>query len=610
MSNKKKKKINEEIDSLGVKETLKIAFWSLKLSMQVDKTKTVSMVILTILRMFEPIGDIYIVSKLFGQLFDMVTVPGTTINSFFPLIGILLGYKAIYAFISFIDNYTIESLDEFTRTRMPKMTYQKIQSLGIQKLEDADINNLITRARDSMYSIPDFVRMTINIIGRIFILIVSIIIVVRFSPLLIPIIFLVAIPERLVNNFYLKKVYKFSRENTENYRKNSYTIGALQSVSMLPEIIINRSISFLDKKYTEFREWATKENNSITFNWYLKTSVFGILKDIGIYAGYILIFAKALQKVISMSDVFFQTQMLNRLAGNIDAVLGRTGSLFQRAIRINDAYKLFHLEEEVVTGVIKLPKLEEGPDIEFRDLVFSYPSTGKKVINNLNLTIKSGQKVAIVGINGAGKTTLMKLLCNVYEPTKGEIRINGYPLKDIDNSTWYNNLGALFQDFNKHFELSVKENIIIGNPNTKVDMIKLVEAAKSADAFDFIDEYPNKFDQLLESAFKGGIKPSGGQWQKIALARFFYRDAPMVIFDEPTAAIDAESEYKIFNKIYKFFKGKTVIIISHRFSTVRNADRILVLDKGKIIEDGTHEELLALNGKYAHSFGLQAEGYK
>ena len=170
-------------------------------------------------------------------------------------------------------------------------------------------------------------------------------------------------------------------------------------------------------------------------------------------------------------------------------------------------------------------------------------------------------------------------------------------------------MGILFQDFNMYGQLNVKENILIGRSDEPLNEIRLRTAVQTADAMQFINEFPNKFEQVLDPRYKDGIRPSSGQWQKLAIARFFYRNAPLVIFDEPTASIDAVSEYNIFNKIYDFFEKKTVIIISHRFSTVRNADRIIVLDKGKIIEEGSHKDLMALGGKYHEAFRLQAKGY-
>jgi ABC-type multidrug transport system fused ATPase/permease subunit len=264
----------------------------------------------------------------------------------------------------------------------------------------------------------------------------------------------------------------------------------------------------------------------------------------------------------------------------------------------------------VKDGDIALPRLETPPEIEFKDVKFSYPNSKEIIFANFNLKINSGEKVAIVGPNGAGKSTLTKLIARLYDPQEGEILINQKDLKELKIDDWYKNMGLLFQDFKIYDPLTVEENIYIGKSVKPLDKKKVIEASKNADAYKFIQKYPKKFNTFMNDRYEGGIQPSKGQKQKIAIARFFYRNAPLAIFDEPTSAIDAESEYKIFNRIYDFFKNKTVIIISHRFSTVRNADRIIVLDEGKIIEEGSHKELIAMNGKYAKAFRLQAEGYQ
>ena len=213
---------------------------------------------------------------------------------------------------------------------------------------------------------------------------------------------------------------------------------------------------------------------------------------------------------------------------------------------------------------------------------------------------------AIVGPNGAGKSTLIKLICRFYDPTSGQILINGRDLRKYDNNYWYKKISLLTQEFNTYPNLSIRENITIGK---KIDDKRVISSLKKSEAYDFVEKYKKGLDTMMSKRYDGE-EPSWGQWQKIAIARIFYRNTPVMILDEPTASIDAVAESKIFSRLYKQITKKTIIIVSHRFSTVRNAKRIIVIDKGQIIEQGTHEQLLKIKGKYAQSFRLQAKGYQ
>lgn len=258
-------------------------------------------------------------------------------------------------------------------------------------------------------------------------------------------------------------------------------------------------------------------------------------------------------------------------------------------------------------GVILTNKIP--PTIEFKNVSFKYPHSNHFVFKKLNLIIPSGQDIALVGENGAGKTTLIKLICRFYEPTSGQILINGHNLKTLNKNYWYGQLGILFQDFNR-YAYTVAENIQLGKKEDKISISNLDTYTKQAGAYDFIQKYTKKYNQILSKSYNGGTEPSGGQWQRLALARAFYRNANILILDEPTSAIDAKGEYEIFQKISKLQHKKTTIIVSHRFSTVRRADNIYVLQNGKIIESGNHQDLVKKRGLYYQMFTLQAKGYQ
>ena len=259
--------------------------------------------------------------------------------------------------------------------------------------------------------------------------------------------------------------------------------------------------------------------------------------------------------------------------------------------------------------IVGMPQIITPPVIEFKKVSFKYPGAERFILKDFNLIIRSGEKIALVGENGAGKTTLIKLLLRFYDVTEGELLINGVNIKDISLKEWHKTIGALFQDFIK-YQFSFKENVLFGDLAKPEDPEQINKAIQSSGANGYLPTLPKGMNQQVGKMFEEGVDLSGGQWQKLALARAFYRDAPLLILDEPTSAIDAKAEFEIFERVQNLQKDKTVIIISHRFSTVRNADRILVLDEGQIIEEGTHNQLMKKKGLYAELFEIQAQGYK
>jgi ATP-binding cassette subfamily B protein len=335
--------------------------------------------------------------------------------------------------------------------------------------------------------------------------------------------------------------------------------------------------------------------------------IFNTALTVGAYA---FVFSKAIAGVLTIGSVAFYMRSIDSFIDSISATFSSFAWLSEFSLKMRDLMAFFNTKSSVLNGSIELNVLEKSPSIELKNVYFKYPNSDRWVFEGLNLKIDSGEKVAIVGHNGAGKTTLIKLLCRFYDVNEGEILINGTNIKDIELSSLYKNLGVVFQEYNFYSTFTLKENIVLGDINKEFNEEELKKVAEQSDVTSFLHEYKNGFEQTMSEKFKDGIRPSTGQQQKITIARFFYRNAPLAIFDEPTSAIDAVAEYKIFNEIYKYFKNKTVIIVSHRFSTVRNADRIIVLNGGKLAEQGTHEELLAKDRIYANAFKLQAEGYR
>ena len=313
---------------------------------------------------------------------------------------------------------------------------------------------------------------------------------------------------------------------------------------------------------------------------------------------------------ITLGSLSYFTFVVWNFENGVQGFFSNISSVFNHSQYVKDIIKVLDFEQKIVSkeNSIRIDQ-NKTPKIEFKHVTFAYPQSKKKVLDDFSLVIKPGEKVAFVGENGAGKTTIIKLLARFYDVSGGEILINGNNLKDLDLESWYKSLGIIFQDFIK-YEYTLSQNIHFGKIYAKFDLGKIEQAASLAGVDRLALDLDKGYDQMLGMTFEGGQELSLGQWQKVALARAFLRDAPVLILDEPTASIDAKSEKEIFDKVEKLSLNKSVIIISHRSSTVKNADRIYVIEKGKVKEQGSHDKLLKLNGTYAKLFKIQAERYR
>ncbi|MEZ4892636.1 MAG: ABC transporter ATP-binding protein [Saprospiraceae bacterium] len=312
---------------------------------------------------------------------------------------------------------------------------------------------------------------------------------------------------------------------------------------------------------------------------------------------------------ITIGTLTFLAGSFSRLQGLLQGIVNRFSRIAETSLYLQDLFDFLELKpmSENHSSRKQVPRpMKEG--FRFENVGFRYPETDIWALRHLNFTLHPGEKLALVGENGAGKTTLVKLLAHLYEPSEGRILLDGVDLCDYDPDDLRREIGIIFQDYVR-FMFTAGENIAIGNIVEEKNKEQIVESAQKSLADTVIEPLPNKYDQMLGKRFSGGVDLSGGQWQKVALARAYMREAQLVILDEPTAALDARAEHEVFVRFAELMKGKAAVLISHRFSTVRMADRILFLENGEMQELGTHEELLAQGGKYAELFRLQAKGY-
>ena len=599
----------EKASKVSYREFIKITLWAAGLVQKAVPVQFNIYLVARVVGSFDPLVQAYLFAKILDAA---VIVYNDQTRSFIPVYTALI-YYGLYLLAQTILSVTRTMLNQYIRQyarfRISRLFYTHLHKLGTQTLEQPSVNNKIYRADEYIGNVVNYTYDSFEILTRLIQAISAGVIVFLFNPYIGLLLLFISLPYFINDKFFRRKIYEFGFVQTEPSRVASRSSGDLRSVKTMFEVAVSNAFPYLDNKYYEFQDWYAKKALRILRKWATLSNTLGIAEDIVRMFCYVLLIKQFVFERVSFGTLAYRFRYIEIFKNSTSGFFQYLNDQYESSIRLREGFEIFSTKPYIKNGNIDIGVLVTGPDVVLKDVNFSYPRSEKLIYENLSLNIKSGEKVAIVGPNGAGKTTLVKLLCRIYDPISGSILINNVDLTDISYSSLYRNVSLLPQEFNRYNQLTVRENIYIGNSDKPVDEIALRIAAQSADALEFIENLPNKFDQVLDETFEGGVRLSTGQWQKLAIARFFYRNAPLVIFDEPTASIDAVSEYNIFNRIYEFFKNKTVIIISHRFSTVRNADRILVMENGAIIEDGTHNHLMAKNGYYAKAFLLQAEGY-
>lgn len=580
-----------------------------RLAWQMDR---VSFVLFALLSMLTPIIGVAFsyASKL---LVDEITLVQSTAGM---VTVALLGFFAFRYLLDLIDDLrsTIyrQYLAYLFRFKMENLlTYQmaeKISGLDMAHFEDAETQNLINRTtRSYTWRIPNFTERSFYILEDMVGLIIAFAVLLSFG-WWVPVVMLGAtIPRLWLRNKYSRLQWSVFNLNTTESKELRYLSGILEWPASVKEIRIFQAAKALLKRLKKLQETILINVKEPLQN-YIKSYYIPNLVEVVILA--LLAYLKLPQTaagVITIGSFLFYTQMLDRIARSTKGMSADLGELYDHNLYVNYYFEVLDLPKLVVE---KSPGLDLGeinsPQIEFQNVSFRYPK-GPAVLKNISFKLKPGEHLAIVGPNGAGKSTLIKLLLRFYDPAQGQILINDNDLRDLKLNQWYKFIGTLFQDFT-NFSFSVKDNILLGNAEV-IDEKKMRKAAQQSGADEFIREFPKKYNQRLGKQFEDGQELSVGQWQKLALARAFYEEAPVLILDEPTSSIDTEAEAQIFDNLYKVYKDKTLILISHRFSTVKNADKIIVLQDGKITEEGNHAALMEKNGIYARMFRKQAKGY-
>ena len=484
------------------------------------------------------------------------------------------------------------------------------EKIDIAQYEDPKFQDLLQRTfRNGVGPILQLSSSQFDAIRALTSLIVGTVLAIHFNYLVYLIIIFTAIPGFITDIKYAGRTWSIYAKDSPDQRRMSDLRGHIVSKTYLIETKLLQSGKKLFTWMREIMSNFTKKQLGLERKrvWY--TSSTDIIAFLGFAGGLMLIVKSVIAGEILVGGLVYIISALFNIRNSISQLLENISTQYENHLIVKDMMEFMNIKPLIIESLKPSPlNLSSAPEIVFENVSFKYPNADTWSLQNLNLTLKTGQKIGLVGNNGAGKTTFVKLLCRIYDPTEGRILVNGIDLKDVATAEWWSYLGIMFQDY-ASYDFAVKEAIAIGRPNVPINLTRVKEAAETSQAHTFIEEWKDTYNQQLGVEF-GGKEPSKGQKQKLSIAKIIYRNALIMILDEPTASVDAESEAKIFDSLEKLSETTTALLISHDFSTILQCNHIFVFEKGRLIEEGDHKELIRLKGVYAELFNLQAERFR
>jgi ATP-binding cassette subfamily B protein len=581
-----------------------------KLVWQTNRTFTIINAILRLLRSAIPVAVLYVGKLIVDQV---VLISQGTVSShtwLWQLVAVELALAVLSDALGRATTLVDSLLGELFSNHTSVKIMAHAATLDLEQFEDTTFYDKLERARQQtigrtillsqvLSQVQDLITMAFLAAG-----------LFVFNPWLLLLLFVAVLPSFLGESYFNDKNYTLSRRQTPQRRELDYYryIGASDETAK--EVKLFNLSGFIIDRFRTVSGNFYKDNKRLAVRRSLWGTVFSLLGTLGYYGAYVFILARTINGSITIGTLTFLAGSFRQLRSLLDSVLSRFTAVSQGAVYLKDFFDFFEIEPRIKPAAGSRPfpaTIKQG--FTFEGVGFRYVNSDRWAIRNVSFTLQAGEKLALVGENGAGKTTLVKLLARLYDPTEGRILLDGWDLREYDLWELRKNVGVIFQDYIR-YQLTVTQNIAVGNIDEKENRERIEDASRKSLADLLIQRLPGKYEQALGKRFNQGVELSGGEWQKIALARAYMKESQLLILDEPTSALDARAEYEVFQRFAELTRGKTAVLISHRFSTVRMADRILVLDRGEVLEIGSHAALLQLNGRYAELFHLQARGYQ
>ncbi|MBI2756649.1 MAG: ABC transporter ATP-binding protein [Chloroflexi bacterium] len=585
----------------------------LRLVWEANPQLTVALALLNLLQGVLPAARVYLAKVLID---DVVAAVSTGAGmAALPRVALLVaaqfGVSAVSNLGQTLANISQQLLQERVANRVQLLLMRHANSLDLIYFERPAFYDLIQQVqREAGFRPTAMVQTAFGVVrqlltfGSMLALLVNLEWFIAVAALLSP------IPAFISNARYGWQGYLMSRRQSPLRRMMSYLTTVLTTDTFNKELKLFTLGEFFVTRFQQLFERYYDENKRLVIRRYMAGAIWSMLTVVASGATFLYVALRALAGRVTVGDLTLYVQAAEGVSQSFVGLLGGLQSMYEHQLYLSSLFEVLDMQPNVVRPPHPVPvrrPFQQG--IEFRHVTYTYEGHERPALEDLSFTIATGETVAVVGHNGAGKTTLVKVLARLYDVHSGQILIDGHDVRAYDPDELRSQFGVLFQDY-VTYQLSARENIGVGRSDALDDLDRVTAAAAKSGASGVIEKLPEGYETVLGKWFDGGAQLSGGEWQKVALGRAFMRDAQILILDEPSAALDAEAEFDLFTRLKDLTSGRTAIFISHRFSTVRRADRILVLEQGRLIEQGTHQELMRLDGRYAELFNLQAASYR